>query len=60
MTERPYVQNIRGKWRIVWAEVHDGEYTPDKQIGQHKTYNNAEAACVAVYGITPEAYGIGF
>lgn len=60
MTERPYVQNIKGKWRIVWAEVHDGHYEPDKVLGKYDTYRNAESACLAVYGITPEAYGIGF
>lgn len=58
--ERPYVQGIKGKWRIVWAETHDGHYEVDRNFTQYDTYAKAEKAFESVFGYTPESYGIGF
>lgn len=60
MTERPYIANIRGRWSVVWASSHDAPMSRDRGITPQQTYTGAERACVSAYGVTPQAYGIGF
>lgn len=60
MTEQPYIANIRGRWSVVWAESHDAPCSRDRNTGRYDTYTAAERACFSAYGVTPQAYGIGF
>lgn len=56
----PYITQHRGRYFIVWAASHDSPAERDRNTGKHVTYFNAERACVAVYGVIPQPYGVGF
>lgn len=60
MTQQPYIVNVRGKFRLVWAEEYNGRYDIDRRVTPQQVYSWVESACISAYGVKPEPYGIGF
>jgi hypothetical protein len=60
MTQTPYIKNIKGFFCVVWAASYNGPFERDRSITPQRGYHWTERACESAYGVTPQAYGIGF
>ena len=58
MTETLYIARVGRKFRAVWAADETAPYSVDRGIAGSNNWNQLERACMHVYGVLPQAYGV--